>query len=114
MQDNIPKPILKPKAIISSANVSEPPPRKLLDRVRDAIRVKHYSYKTEKTYVQWIKRYIFFHNIRHPQEMGADEVNQFLTFLAVEEKVAASTQNQALSALLFLYREVLKLELDLD
>jgi integrase len=114
MQDNIPKPILKPKAIISSANVSEPPPRKLLDRVRDAIRVKHYSYKTEKTYVQWIKRYIFFHNKRHPQEMGADEINQFLTFLAVEEKVAASTQNQALSALLFLYREVLKLELDLD
>jgi integrase len=114
MQGNIPKPILKPKVIISSANTGEPPPRKLLDRVRDAIRVKHYSYKTEKTYVQWIKRYIFFHNIRHPQEMGADEVNQFLTFLAVEEKVAASTQNQALSALLFLYREVLKLELDLD
>ena len=114
MQGNIPKPILKPKVIISSANTGEPPPRKLLDRVRDAIRVKHYSYKTEKTYVQWIKRYIFFHNIRHPQEMGADEINQFLTFLAVEEKVAASTQNQALSALLFLYREVLKLELDLD
>ena len=114
MQGNIPKPILKPKVIISSANTGEPPPRKLLDRVRDAIRVKHYSYKTERTYVQWIKRYIFFHNIRHPQEMGADEINQFLTFLAVEEKVAASTQNQALSALLFLYREVLKLELDLD
>ena len=114
MQGNIPKPVLKNKTTISSANTGEPPPRKLLDRVRDAIRVKHYSYKTEKTYVQWIKRYIFFHNKRHPQEMGADEINQFLTFLAVEEKVAASTQNQALSALLFLYREVLKLELDLD
>jgi len=66
MQGNIPKPILKNKTIISSVDTGDPPPRKLLDQVRDAIRVKHYSYKTEKTYVQWIKRYIFFHNKRHP------------------------------------------------
>ncbi|PZU97424.1 MAG: integron integrase [Pseudanabaena sp.] len=93
---------------------TEPPPRKLLDRVRDRIRVKHYSYRTEETYVQWIRRFILFHNKRHPSEMGGDEVNSFLTHLAVNENVAASTQNQALSAILFLYREVLELELGLN
>ena len=93
---------------------TEPPPRKLLDRVRDRIRVKHYSYRTEETYVQWIRRFILFHNKRHPSEMGGDEVNAFLTHLAVNENVAASTQNQALSAILFLYREVLELELGLN
>ncbi|MGZ8903954.1 MAG: phage integrase N-terminal SAM-like domain-containing protein, partial [Methylobacter sp.] len=71
------------------------------------IRVKNYSIRTEKQYVQWIKRYILFHGERHPQEMGATEVEAFLTHLAVEGKVSASTQNQALSALLFLYKEVL-------
>ena len=86
----------------------EPTSKKLLDRVRDAIRVKHYSIRTEQAYVNWIKRYIYFHNVRHPAEMGAAEVEAFLTHLAVNENVAASTQNQALSALLFLYREVLK------
>ena len=79
---------------------TESPPQKLLDRVRDRIRVKHYSYRTEETYVQWIKRFILFHNKRHPREMGSDEVNAFLTHLAVNENVAASTQNQALSAIL--------------
>ena len=93
---------------------TEPPPQELLDRVRDRIRVKHYSYRTEETYVQWIKRFILFHNDRHPREMGSDEVNAFLTHLAVSENVAASTQNQALSAILFLYREVLELELGLN
>ena len=93
---------------------TEPPPRKLLDRVRDCIRVKHYSYRTEETYVQWIRRFILFHNNRHPSVMGSDEVNDFLTHLAVNENVAASTQNQALSAILFLYREVLELELGLN
>ena len=93
---------------------NEPPPQELLDRVRDRIRVKHYSYRTEETYVQWIKRFILFHNDRHPREMGRDEVNDFLTHLAVSENVAASTQNQALSAILFLYREVLELELGLN
>ena len=87
-----------------------PKPR-LLDRVREAIRIRHYSRRTEKAYVHWIKRYIFFHGKRHPAEMGAAEVTAFLTSLAVHSKVAASTQNQALSALLFLYREVLGVEL---
>jgi len=86
------------------------PPR-LLDQVRDRIRVKHYSIRTEDQYVFWIKRYIFFHGKRHPREMGAPEVESFLTDLAVRGRVAASTQNQALSALLFLYREVLGIDL---
>jgi hypothetical protein len=72
----------------------QPPPKKLLDRVRDAIRVKHYSYRTEQTYVQWIRRYILFHNKRHPNEMGVPEVETFLTHLAVQDRVAAATQNQ--------------------
>jgi integron integrase len=84
---------------------------KLLDQVRDRIRVKHYSLRTEKQYVQWIKRFILFHGKRHPQEMGAAEVKAFLTHLAVEGKVSASTQNQALSGLLFLYKEVLGCDL---
>ncbi|MGH7753304.1 MAG: integron integrase [Gemmatimonadales bacterium] len=78
---------------------------RLLDRVRGAVRTRHDSRRTEKAYVHWIKRSIFFHGKRHPAEMGAAEVTRFLTSLAVEGKVAASTQNQALSALLFLYRE---------
>ncbi len=79
----------------------QPKPRKLLDRVRDMLRVKHYSIRTEKTYVSWIRRYILFHDKQHPKDMGAPEIEAFLTHLAVEENVAASTQNQALSALLF-------------
>jgi hypothetical protein len=74
---------------------------KLLDRVRAALRTKRYSPNSEKAYVHWIKRFIFFHNKRHPSEMGEPEINRFLTHLAVKEKVAASTQNQALSAILF-------------
>ena len=87
-------------------------PKKLLDQTRDALRLKHYSYSTEETYVGWIRRYILFHHKRHPAEMGAAEIRAFLTHLVVEEHVAASTQNQALSALLFLYRSVLQQELD--
>ena len=87
------------------------PAPKLLDLVRDRIRVKHYSIRTETSYVQWIKRFILFHNKRHPREMGAAEVEAFLTHLAVAGDVSASTQNQALSALLFLYREVLGVDL---
>ena len=83
-------------------------PKKLLDQVREAIQVKHYSIRTEQAYVNWIKRYILFHNKRHPREMGAAEIEAFLTYLAVDQNVAASTQNQALSALIFLYRQVLK------
>ena len=81
---------------------------KLLDQVRDRIRRKHYSMRTEQAYVHWIKRFIFFHGKRHPREMGAGEVEQFLTHLAVAGRVSASTQNQAKSALLFLYKEVLE------
>ena len=82
--------------------MSEPP--KLLDRVRAAVRVRHYSRRTEEAYIMWIRRYILFHQKKHPSAMGGDEVNAFLTHLAVEQTVSASTQNQALSALLFLYR----------
>jgi len=73
--------------------------------------MRHYSYQTEQTYIKWIRRYIFFHNVRHPAEMGAAEVEAFLSNLAVEGNVSASTQNQALSAVLFLYKEVLKTDL---
>jgi len=81
---------------------------KLLDRVREAIRRRHYSLQTEKAYAHWIKRFIFFHKKRHPVEMGETEIGQFLSHLATEQHVSASTQNQALNALLFLYREVLE------
>lgn len=87
-------------------------PKKLLDRVRDAIRLKHYAYRTEDTYVSWIKQYILFHDKRHPDEMGTAELEAFLTYLAQERHVSASTQNQALSAILFLYREVLRKPLE--
>jgi site-specific recombinase XerD len=73
--------------------------------------VKHYSIRTEQTYVDWIKRYIFFHYKRHPKDLGASDIEAFLTHLAVAGKVAASTQNQAKSALLYLYREVLEIQL---
>lgn len=84
---------------------------RLLDQVRNALRFRHYSLRTEHTYIYWIKRYIYFHKLRHPREMGAPEVTQFLSNLAVEGNVASSTQNQALAALLFLYKEVLEVEL---
>ncbi len=84
---------------------------KLLDQVRGKIRLKHYSIRTEQAYVDWIKRFILHHDKRHPRELGAAEVEAFLTHLAVAGKVAASTQNQAKSALLFLYQEVLGTEL---
>ena len=85
--------------------------KKLLDVVRDKIRFKHYSLSTEKTYVHWIKHYIFFHNKRHPLEMGKKEIEIFLTHLAVDKKVSPSTQNQAFSAILFLYKEVLNIDM---
>ena len=84
---------------------------KLLDQVRDRIRVKHYSLRTEQTYLSWIKRFIYFHGKRHPKDMGGREVEAFLSHLAVEGQVSASTQSQALSALLFLYKEVLEQDL---
>jgi integron integrase len=87
---------------------SEP---RLLDQVRRRIRVRHYSIRTERTYVHWIKRFVVFHGTRHPREMGGEEVTAFLSALATERNVAAATQNQALSAILFLYKEVLGVEL---
>ena len=83
---------------------------KLLDQVRAAVRVRHLSYRTEQAYVDWIKRFILFHKKRHPNDMDETYIGEFLTFLAVKRNVAASTQNQALSAILFLYRHVLKKE----
>lgn len=92
-----------------STVISHPP--KLLDQVRARLRVKHYSIRTEHCYVDWIKRFIWFHDKRHPKDMGAQEIEAFLTHLAVKGRVSASTQNQAKSALLFLYREVLEQKL---
>ena len=83
---------------------------KLLDQVRDVIRRKHYSVRTEQAYIDWIKRFIIYHNKRHPVEMAGEDVARFLTHLARDLNVAASTQNQALSALLFLYKQVLRQE----
>jgi integrase len=88
-----------------------PPPPRLLDRVRAAVRARHFSRRTEQAYVGWIRRFILFHEKRHPAEMSGPEVSKFLSALAVEGDVAASTQNQALSALLFLYRVVLEQDL---
>lgn len=84
---------------------------RLLDQVRDTMRVKHYSIRTEQAYIQWIKRYIYFHNKKHPADMGEAEITAFLTHLAVSKNVTPSTQNQALSSLLFLYKQVLNIEL---
>lgn len=93
--------------------VSGPDPSapRLLDQVREVIRIRHYSIRTEQAYLQWIRRFILFHQKRHPREMGAPELTAFLSHLAIQRNVAASTQNQALHAILFLYREVLKISL---
>ena len=87
-------------------------PPKLLDQARSIIRRKHYSFRTEETYNNWMKRYIFFHDKKHPNEMGVPEIEKFLTHLAVRGKVSAATQNQAFNALLFLYREVLGISME--
>ena len=86
------------------------PPR-LLDRLRAALRTRHYAYRTEQAYVGWVRRFILFHGKRHPQEMGGGAIEQFLTHVAVDGRVAASTQTQALCALLFLYKHVLGISL---
>jgi len=84
---------------------------KLLDQLRESLRVRHYARRTEDAYCHWVKRYIFFHEVRHPREMAEPEINAFLTHLAVKGKVSASTQNQALNALIYLYRHVLGAEI---
>lgn len=96
----------------STSSVATPPPQKLLDRVRWHLRVKHYSLRTEELYLQWIRRFILFHEKRHPLEMGEEEIAAFLSHLAIHRHVAASTQNQAFSALLFLYQQVLDRKLE--
>ena len=88
----------------------EAPPPHLLDRVRAELRARHYSYRTEQAYAGWIRRYILFHGKRHPKEMADVEINAFLSHLATDRRVAASTQNQALAALLFLYQDVLRMQ----
>jgi integron integrase len=111
------RPINRTLAVIDGGLNSKvaPPPTgqqpKLLDQVRLAIRTRHYSPKTEDSYVHWIKRFIFFHNKRHPAEMAEPEIARFLSNLAAESRVSGSTQNQALNALLFLYRQVLEKEI---
>lgn len=99
--------------LFESQSVSETQPEKprLLDEVRATVRTKHYSLRTEEAYLYWIKRFIYFTGKRHPRELGAAEVSAFLSHLATERNVAAATQNQALSALLFLYAQVLGLDL---
>jgi integrase len=92
--------------------MDQPQPKKLLDIYRDQIRIKQYSPRTEETYIHWVREYILFHNKRHPREMAVPEINQFITHLVVERKASGSTQNQAINAILFLYRNVLKIELD--
>jgi len=87
-------------------------PPKLLDQVQELLRIKHYALRTEEAYIDWIRRFILFHNKQHPRDMGTPEIRAFLAHLATEGNVAASTQNQALAAILFLYREVLHQELD--
>ena len=101
----------RPVASVNSSSTEAHSPPRLLDEVRATLRLEHYSGRTETTYVDWIKRFILFNKKRHPAEMGAEEVRAFLTYLATERNVAASTQNQALSALIFLYRVVLKQKL---
>src|SRR5262249_42644707 len=89
---------------------ANPSPPRLLDRLRAAARLRPYSLRTEEAYAQWVRRYILFHGKRHPLDMGTAESNAFLTHLAVEGRVSASTQNQTFSALLFLYRNVLEVD----
>jgi integron integrase len=92
----------------------QPRPAGLIQRYREELQARHYARRTVNTYEQWLRRFLRFHGMRHPREMGSAEVNAFLTHLAVEGQVSASTQNQALSALLFLYRELLERDLDLE
>ena len=92
--------------------IAQPPG--LIQRYRELLQTRHYARRTVKAYEQWLRRFLRFHRMRHPREMGSGEVNAFLTHLAVEEQVSASTQNQALAALLFLYRDLLEQELELE
>lgn len=103
--------LVRPKISRMTVNLVTPDSLKLLNRLRAEIRLRHYSLRTEQAYVDWARRFILFHHKRHPKDMGAVELRDFLSHLALDRNVSASTQNQAKSALLFLYREVLKIEL---
>jgi hypothetical protein len=115
MNANVNSPTYRTLAVIDGGlsiaaggqSISTPEKPKLFDQVRQAIRGRHYSARTEKAYVYWIKRYIFFHNKRHPAEMAEAEIGEFLSSLATERHLSASTQDQILNALLFLHHEVL-------
>jgi len=98
------------KKKVISLNLAHPP--KLLEQVRQSLRTKHYSFRTEKSYISWIKQFVLFHGKSHPKDMGEEEVNKFLTHLAVKRKVSASTQNQALCAIVYLYKHILKRDID--
>ena len=103
---NTPKPLsLRPFPPVSQG-------KKLLDQYSEALRNRHYSLRTEKTYISWVRQYILYHGKRHPREMGVTEINDFITFLVNQKTISASTQNQAISAILFLYRSVLNIQLD--
>ena len=103
--------VSRPAGVALPPAVAPASPPKLLPRLRDALRLRHYSIRTEQAYVDWVRRFVVFHGRRHPARLGASEVQAFLTHLAVERSVSSSTQNQAKSALLFLYREVLAVDL---
>ncbi len=102
-----------PRHAVAEAPPPEPDRPRLLDRVRHAIRARHFSRRTEAAYVAWVRRYILFHGKRHPATMGEPEVRRFLSSLAVDRKLGAASQNQALSALLFLYEGVLRMPIAL-
>jgi site-specific recombinase XerD len=89
---------------------STPKGKKLLDQYSEFLRNRHYSHRTEQTYVSWVRQFILYHKKRHPREMGAAEINDFITYLVNHKRIAASTQNQAISAILFLYRNVLSID----
>ena len=110
LNHKIDMPNIKPSSL-SDVSASGKP-KKLLDQYSEFLRNRHYSLRTEKTYIGWVRQYILFHGKRHPREMGVDEINAFITHLVNQKAVSASTQNQAISAILFLYRNVLQIELD--
>ena len=102
---------LPPRSSAPPLQSSPLPPPKLLEQLRIHLRTRHYSIRTEQTYIDWARRFILFHNKRHPRDMGAAEVEAFLSHLAVERNVAASTQNQAKAALLYLYKQIIGIDL---
>ena len=113
MSDSNKFPPKKNQVLHGQNGPSDPKPKKLLEQVQEALRTKHYSYRTEQTYIDWIKRYILFHKKQHPKDLSVEDIRAFISHLATERKVATSTQNQALSAILFLYRTVLAQEINL-